>query len=94
MFTEELVKECYLETLVCETFPSALLDSGCTKTICGTELLTEYTSGLSEEDRKAIVKSKSDSIFKFGDGKVVNAYERDTIPATLGVKKELLSAKL
>ena len=43
--------------------------------------------GLSEEDRKAIVKSKSYRIFKFGDGKVVNAYERVTIPATIGSQK-------
>ena len=84
MLTEELIQECYLDTLVGETFSCALLDSGCTKTVCSTEWLREYTSGLSEEDRKTIVKSKSGRIFKFGDEKVVNAYERVTIPATIG----------
>ena len=87
MFTEELIQECYLDTLVAETFSSALLDSGCTKTVCGTEWLREYTSGLSEEGRKTIVKSKSDRIFKFRDGNVVNAYERVTIPSTIGSQK-------
>ena len=66
MFTEELIQECYLDTLVGETFSSALSDSGCTKTVCGAEWLREYTSGLSEEDRKTIVKSKSDITFKVG----------------------------
>ena len=32
MFAEELMQECYLDTLLGETFCSALLDSGCTKT--------------------------------------------------------------
>ena len=58
MFTEELVQECYLDTLIGETFSTVLLDSVCTKTVCGTEWLREYTSGLSEDDRKAIVKSE------------------------------------
>ena len=90
MFTEELIQECYLDILVGETFYSALLDNSCTKTVCGTEWLREYTLGLSEEDRKTIVKSKSERIFKFGDGKVVNAYERVTIPATIGSQKGVI----
>ena len=58
MFIEELVQECYLDTHVDETFSSALLDSGCTKTVRGTEWLREYTLGLSEEDRKATVSQR------------------------------------
>ena len=73
-----------MDTLVSKTFSGALLDIGCTKTVCGTEWSREYTSGLSKEDRKAIVKSEIDRIFKFGDGKLLNAYERVTIPATNG----------
>ena len=83
-----------MDTLVGETFCSALLDSGCTKTVCGTEWLREYTLGLSEEDRKTIVKSKSDRIFKFGDGKVVSAYERVTIPATIGSQKGVIECEV
>ena len=90
MFTEELMQECYLDTVVGETCCSALLDSGCTETVSGTEWLREYTLGLSEEDRKTIVRSKSDRIFMFGDGKVVNAYERATIPATIGSQKGVI----
>ena len=93
IFTEELVQECYLDALVGETCSSALLDSGCIKTVRGTEWLRKYTSGLSEEDRKVIVKSKSNRIFKFGDRKVANAYELPYL-LLLGIKKELLSVKL
>ena len=50
--------------------------------------------GLSEDDRKTIVKSKSDRIFKFGDGKVVNAYERVTIPATIGSQKGVIECEV
>ena len=94
MFTEELIQECYLDTVVVETCCSALLDSGCTKTVCGTKWLREYTLGLSEEDRKTIVRSKSDRIFKFGDWKVVNAYERVTIPATIGSQKGVIECEV
>ena len=94
MSTEELVQECYLDTLIGETFSSALLDSGCTKTVCGTEWLREYTLDLSEKDRKAIVKSKSDRIFKLGDGKAVNANERVIIPATIGSQKGVIECEV
>ena len=49
--------------------------------------------GLSEDNRKTIVKSKSDRI-KFGDGKVVNAYERVTIPATIGSQKGVIECEV
>ena len=65
------------------------------QTVCGTEWSREYTSGLSEEAIvKAIVKSKSDKIFEFGDGKVVNAYERVTIPATTGSQKRVIEREI
>ena len=40
------------------------------------------------------MKSKSDRIFKFGDGKVVNAYERVTIPATTVSQKGVIECEV
>ena len=40
------------------------------------------------------MKSKSDRIFKFRDGKVVNAYERVTIPATIGSQKGVIECEI
>ena len=91
---KKLVEDCYFDTIVSETFSSALLDSSRTKTVCGTQWLREYISGLSKEDRKAIVKPKGDRIFKFGDGKVVNARERVIIPATIGSQKGVIECEV
>ena len=62
------------ETLVSETFNMALLDSGCTKTVCGETWLQHYLHSLSFDEYKQIETSKSDSSFKFADSKLVKSF--------------------
>ena len=47
--------ECCLEKLVGETLSCALLDSGCTKTVCGSFWLQCYKNSLDEKDQANIV---------------------------------------
>ena len=72
-----------MEKLVGETFNMALLDSGCTKTVCGESWLKFYIETLSEEEVACIKFEESDSTFKFGDSKLIKANRRVTIPTVI-----------
>ena len=52
--------------LVGECFGKALLDSACTKTVCGETWMKVYLDTLDENDMKLV--EISDSKFTFGDG--------------------------
>ena len=58
LFTQEVPK-CFIENFLGETLNLAVLESGCTKTVCGEEWLRCYIDTLSEIE------------LKFGDGKSV-----------------------
>ena len=60
-----------INTLLGETFNMALLDSGCTKTVCGEAWLELYTNSLTETEKKKVKENKSSNLFKFGDNKVI-----------------------
>ena len=64
-----------MESLVAETFNMALLDSGCTKTVCGEAWLQHYVQSLSYE-YKQLETLESINIFKFGDNKVIKSLKR------------------
>ena len=53
----------------------ALLDSGCTKTVCGETWLQHYLHSLSFDECKKNETSKRNSSFKFGDSKLVNIFK-------------------
>ena len=61
------------ESLVSETFNIALLDSGCTKTVCRETRLEHYLRSLLFDEYKQIETSKNNSSFKFGDRKLVKS---------------------
>ena len=54
--------------LVGETFGLAVIDTGCPKTVCGTEWLNVYLDSLSSKDRNHIRYKRSSARFRFGDG--------------------------
>ena len=70
LFTQE-VQKCFIENFLGETLNLAVLDSGCTKTVCGEEWLKCYIDTLSEREQKEIQSLQSKTEFKFGDGKSV-----------------------
>ena len=61
----------------------ALLDSGCTKTVCGETWLQHYLHSLSFDEYKQIETSKSNSSFKFGDSKLVKSFKKFKIPVII-----------
>ena len=65
-FTQE-VQKCYVQNFLGETLNLAVLDSGCTKTVCGQEWLKCYIESLCDDDRKKIQEFTSETEFKFGD---------------------------
>jgi hypothetical protein len=57
-----------MDTLLGESFGSVLLDSGCSKTVCGNKWLSFYLDTLSEEDKQRVHYENSRAAFRFGDG--------------------------
>ena len=80
LFTKNTKSE-YMEIFVSETLNSALLDSGCTSTVCGENWLKCYLDSL---DVKSLQRIQSDNQFRFGDGKVFKSSGKVNLPATIG----------
>ena len=78
------VQECYVEKLVSETLSCALLDSGCTKMVCGSFWLQCYENSLDQKDQANIVYEHSIRIFTFGDSKVISLTHKAYIPGYIG----------
>ncbi|CAG2237353.1 unnamed protein product [Mytilus edulis] len=74
------------EIFVAEAFnAAAVVDTACTKTVCGTKWLHQFldTDSANEE----INARKANTPFKFGDGKTVHSYQSVKLPATIGSLK-------
>ena len=63
---------------------SAVIDTACTRTVCGEKWLEDYTSGLPQSELLKIDDKQSARPFRFGDGKVVYSTRKVTIPARIG----------
>ena len=83
--------EATMETLIGETLSMAVLDSGCTKTVCGETWLSRYLETLSDEDKKLLHVEDSNSVFKFGDSKLIKSNEKVTIPTVIADQKVMLT---
>ena len=56
-----------LKHLTSETWSSALLNCGASKTVCGKEWLTQYINNLSDTDQSKVLFGKSTHIYRFGE---------------------------
>ena len=74
--------------LVGETFGLAVIDTGCPKTVCGTEWLNVYVDSLSSKDRNHIRSKKSSNRFRFGDGQMYKSQKRDVLR---NLKRKIMS---
>ena len=83
--SKEIESQCFKEFMR-ETFNSAILDSGCSKTVCGEEWLKSYISSLSEKEVSRVEEQKSVAKFRFGDGKAYTSLKQVKIPARIGRK--------
>ena len=63
----------HLCLLLSETMGMALLDTGCSKTVCGKQWLSVYLDTLSLQDRRSVKRTDSTNQFRFGDGHVFHS---------------------
>ena len=85
LFTKSTSAKEY-EILTVEAYGAAILDTACSKTVCGQVWYDNYLSSLSDKDRNSIDTQDSHKLFKFGDGEAVYSSKRVTIPAKIGNK--------
>ena len=79
LFTQEAQK-CFLQNFLGQTLNLAVLDRGCKKTVHGEEWLKCFVDSLSEEEKHNIKSFKSNTEFKFGDGRIVTSEKCISIP--------------
>ena len=75
-----------LKRLLSESWDSAVLDCGASKTVCGRRWFTEYKGNLPQLQQDISV-TKSKSLYRFGDGKKVPSIGCVKLPAILGEQK-------
>ena len=80
-----------LKSLVSETWSSALLDCGASKTVCGSEWLEEYKQNLTDSNLRQLSSSKSHNFYRFGDGRRIPAKECVSLPAIIGTKRVIIN---
>ena len=76
-----------LQSLVNESKGYAILDSGCSTTVCGEKWLENFVESLSDEERFKIKIEPSAQNFTFGDGKTVVSKRKVTVPCWMGGKQ-------
>ena len=69
-----------------ETAGMTLLDSCCYRTVCGERWLSNFTSCLSDRERRSIHIEHSSAIYRFGDGEQKKALRCVTVPCRFGGK--------
>ena len=62
LFNEE-IENCYIETFLGETINKAILDSGCTETVCGNVWLQCYLDSLHKEESAKVQSQSSSKVF-------------------------------
>ena len=75
-----------LVTLLKESNGCAVLDCGCSTTVCGEEWLNNYVGGLSDYERSKIIEDNSNSTFTFGDGTTIRSIKRVILLCYIGNK--------
>ena len=73
-----------LETLVMESSGCAVLDTGCTTTVCGHLWYQDYMSTLSEQVKSTVTEEGSEATFTFGDGVTVSSMKKTKLPCYIG----------
>ena len=77
-----------------ETLGCAVLDSGCTSTVCGRIWFESYLDTLSRNDIKQVTESPSSKQFRFGDGRTFTSQKCANIPIFTGSQKSFLSVDI
>ena len=72
----------------------AVLDSGCTDTVCGEEWLSSFMQSLSPEARKTVKEYPSEKLFRFGDGDIYKSIKKVVLPVNIGGLDERLGTEV
>ncbi|KAJ8029370.1 hypothetical protein HOLleu_28748 [Holothuria leucospilota] len=72
------------EIFMIESYGEAVLDTACTKTVCGRRWIQEYISKLDGAESELINSVDSSQEFKFGDGATYKSTGDCVIPAVIG----------
>ena len=91
---KEHMKEEHMQYLVAETWSSGLLDSGASRTVCGSSWLKEFVASLPDSQKSSVSYFKNDTYFKFGDGVRVHSTESVPFPACIGNQRVLIHADI
>ena len=83
-----------MRSLIHETFGCAVLDCGAPRTVCGENWMNNFMGTLKEEDYELVKYSKSNSVFKFGNGKCIKAINSVQIPISIGTKNVTLTTEV
>ena len=87
LFTTEEIHTVYMENFVGETLNSVVLDSACTKTVCGENWLKCYLDTLPEDVSQSLKRESSSRRFQFGHGKPLQSKGVINLPAQIGKNK-------
>ena len=81
-----------LDLLLSETMGYTLLDTGCSKTVCGRIWLDWFLDTLSYEDRNKLCYSESTSVYKFGNGQKYKALKSVRLACEIvGIKVSIIT---
>ena len=83
LFTQKLVLSPQ-EVFVTEAYNTAVIDTACTKTVCGSKWLYKFIESLDEKSQNEITFRESKTPFKFGDGETKYSYQLVKFPANIG----------
>ncbi|XP_071118367.1 uncharacterized protein [Haliotis cracherodii] len=72
-----------LQVLVNESLNSAVLDSACSSTVAGEAWMNCYIDTLEDDKVRQVNRTKSDSIFKFGGGRLLKSIAKVTFPCEI-----------
>ena len=90
----ELPEEYPKRNFLSETQGCGILDSGCSKNVCGKEWMDTYIETLEECQKSKLRYEESTSKFKFGNPTIYTAMHKVTFPARVGSRDILISANV
>ena len=77
------------EIFMTESLGSAIIDTACTRTVCGEKWLESYIDDLTQDQVNRLMQTETPSCgpFWFGDGNLVYSTTNVKLPAKIGLTK-------
>ena len=97
LFTQE--NDAKMDHLLGETIGCIILDSGCSRTVCGEQWLNMYMDTLDDKHRRNVISENSSAVYRFGDGEKFSALRCVTLPCmlagkTIQIKADVVSCNI